>query len=160
MKRCLLNSGGSLIVLVFFSLTLLGQKTNKTIDAKDFFDPKSPTSGLQDAIDHLKPDGGTVFLSPGTYKIRKSIVLFSGVYITGSGEYSVIERADSCIEKHLLSPGKEGDSEIQVDDNSGFVKGGEVTIYSTKFEGFNSATAIITDVKGQTLKLDRQLRHN
>lgn len=160
MKGSLLKSTASLIILSLFSLTIFGQKTNKTVNAKDFFDPKSPTSGLQEAVDHLKPDGGTIILSPGTYKIRKSIVLFSGVYITGNGEYSVIEREDSCIQKPLLSAGREGDTEIKLNDTDGFFKGGEITIFSNTFSGFNSGVALITEVKEKSLKLDRPLRKN
>jgi hypothetical protein len=165
MKRSLLNSGGLLIVLLYLALTGSGQNKNdlqpektRYVDAKDFFNPSSPTSGLQEAVDHLKPDGGTVYLSPGTYKIRKSIVLFSGVYITGNGEYSVIERADTCIQKPLTASAKSGDTEIQVDDAGGFIKGGEITIFSNANSGFNSAVAFIAEVKGKTLKLDRPLR--
>ena len=179
MKGSYLNSGVSLIILLFISLTVLGNNTgelnsrekpkkskkilnnvSRYVDAKDFFDPKSPTSGLQEAVDHLKPLGGTVFLSPGVYKIRKSIVLYSGVYISGNGESSVIERVDSCIQRPLLSSGKEGDTEIKVSDAGGFYKGGEVTIFSNTFSGFNSATAMIIEVKANSLKLDRPLRKN
>ena len=177
MKRRLLNSAGLLIFLLAFSLAVSGQKANdshsgkatqklsnvgmnKYVDTKDFFDPKSPTSGIQEAIDHLKPAGGTVFLSPGVYKIRKSIILYSGVTITGNGETSVIERADSCIQRPLLVSAKEGDTEVQVNDISGFYKGGEITLYSNVNSGFNSATAIITEVKEKSLKLDRALRKN
>ncbi len=170
MKGSLLYSAGSLILALLFSCTGFGQvqvsdnlvhkNTTKYVDAKDFFDPSSPTSGLQEAVDHLKPEGGTIFLSPGVYKIRKSIRLFSGVTIVGNGESSVIERADSCIQMALSSPGKEGDEEIQVENTAGFEKGGEITIYSNKFEGFNSAVAVIAEVKGKTLKLDRPLRKN
>src|SRR3990170_3811166 len=105
MKKYFLILAGLLIVLILTSLTMFGQnsktsqsgkqkessgkiqnKEYKSIDIKDFFDPSSPTAGIQEAVDQLKPDGGTIILSPGTYKIRKSIVLFSGVYIMGSGE--------------------------------------------------------------------------
>jgi hypothetical protein len=165
MKGYLLNSCGLLIVFSIFAVTLSGQNSKdiqpvktRYVDAKDFFDPASPTSGLQEAVNHLKPDGGTVYLSPGTYKVRKSIVLFPGVYITGSGEYSVIERADTCVQKPLVAPAKTGDTEIQVDDASGFVRGGEITIFSNTNSGFNSAVAVIKEVKGKTLVLDRALR--
>jgi hypothetical protein len=168
MRGSILNSAGLLIAALLFSFGVAGQNINdahsgksnakKTIDAKDFFDPSSPTSGLQEAVDHLKPDGGTIILSPGVYKIRKSILLFSGVYIIGNGEYSVIERADSCIQRPLSFSAKEGDTEIQVNDPGGFFKGGEITIFSNTNSGFNSAVAVITEVKGKSLKFDRPLR--
>ncbi len=179
MKRFLLIFVRLLIVLLFFSLTMFGQNINnlpsgkpsesinktqqkehKFVDIKDFFDPSSPTAGLQEAVNYLKPEGGTIFLSPGTYKIRKSIVLFSGVSIIGSGEYSVIERMDSCIQRPLLSGSREGDTEIQINDISGFFKGGEITIFSNTFSGFNCSNATIIEVKEKSLKFDRPLRKN
>jgi parallel beta-helix repeat protein len=133
---------------------------NKYLDIRDFYDPASPTAGLQEAINSLKPGGGTIFLSPGTYKVRRSVVPFSGVTITGSGEHSVIVRMDSCVQQPLLTAGKEGDTEIRVNDVTGFYKGGEVTVFSNKFSGFNCTSAVIVEVKEQSLVLDRPLRKN
>jgi hypothetical protein len=166
-----------LIVLLVFSIPMTGQKTNdlnlqktsksiskveyegnKYVDIRDFFNPSSPTAGFQEAVDHLKPEGGTIFVSPGMYKIRKSIVLFSGIYIIGSGEHSVIERIDSCVQRPLLSEGRQGDKEIQVDDVNGFFKGGEITIASNTNKYWDCTNATIIDVKEKSLKLDRPLK--
>lgn len=142
------------------SISTIQVRKSKFADIRDFYDPSSPTAGLQEAVDYLKPDGGTVFLSPGTYKIRKSIVLFSGVYVTGSGEHSVIERMDTCIQRKLSSAGKEGDREIMIGDTRGFYKGGEITVFSNPFSGFNCTSANITEVKENSLLIDRPLRKN
>lgn len=133
---------------------------DKYIDIKDFYDPASPTAGLQEAVDHLKPEGGVIYISPGTYKIRRSVILSSGINLVGCGEHSVIERMDSCIQRLLLSSGKEGDTEIQLEDVSGFFKGGEVTVFSPRLSGFNCTAAIIVEVKEKSLVLDRPLRKN
>jgi hypothetical protein len=109
-------------------------------------------------VDQLKPEGGTLLLSSGVYKIRKSIVLFSGVTIMGNGESSVVERLDSCIQKPLAASANIGDTEIQVEDTKGFYKGGEITVFINANNGFNSATAFITEVKDKSLKLDRSLK--
>ena len=179
MKKYLLILAILLTGLLIFPITIYGQNTNKSqtgknkkgpgtnepkeskyIDIKDFYDPSSPTAGFQEAVDFLKPGGGMIFVSPGIYKIRKSIVLFSGIYIIGSGEYSVIERMDSCSQIKLLSDGKEGDKEITVGDTKGFFKGGEVTVFSNPFAGFNSTNATIAEVKEKSLVLDKPLRKN
>src|SRR6185503_9095742 len=95
-------------------------KDRKQVDLKDYYDPSSPTAGLQAAIDQLKPDGGIVYIPPGSYKIRRSVILASGITLLGSGEHSVIERMDPCVQRPLRSAGKEGDTEIQLEDVSGF----------------------------------------
>ena len=142
------------------SISKVQQKGNKIIDTKDFFDPSSPTAGIQEAVDYLKPEGGTILVSPGTYKIRKSIILFSGVYIIGSGEHSVIERRDTCLQRPLLSAGKQGDTEIQVDVISGFSEGGDITVTSNTAGGWYCTSATIVEAKGKFLRLDRPLKKN
>jgi parallel beta-helix repeat protein len=132
----------------------------KQVDLKDYYDPSSPTAGLQAAIDQLKPEGGIVHIPPGSYKIRRSVFLASGITLLGSGEHSVIERMDPCVQRRLLSAGKGGDKEIQLEDVGGFFPGGEVTVFSRRFAGFNCTAAVIVEVKEKSLVLDRPLRRD
>ena len=103
MKPKNLLSGFSILSILFIlcSQYVSGQQ-NKCINLRDFYDPNSPTAGFQDAVDYLKPDGGEIYVPPGIYKIRKSIVLNSGISIRGNGNHSIIERLDSCIQIALV----------------------------------------------------------
>ena len=55
------------------------------LDAADFLRPDDPTCGLQDAVDALPRGGGVITVPPGTYRLRRSLVLRSHVAIRGSG---------------------------------------------------------------------------
>ena len=173
------NNFNLLILLLLFPLILNGQDKNnskfkkteenithelyrgdKYVDIKDFYNHSSPTAGFQEAVDYLRSEGGTIFVSPGTYKIRKSIILFSGIYILGCGEHSVIERMDSCIQKPLESAGREGDFEIQVRDVNGFFKGGEITIASNTAKYWDCTNATILEVNNKSIKINQPLKKN
>lgn len=167
-----------LLVMCFASFSLFGpqsknptlirdsktQESNfqsqvKSIDIKDFHDPSSPTAGFQEAVDFLKPNGGILYVSPGTYQIRKSIVLYSGIHIMGSGEHSVIERIDSCIQQPLIVDAKQGEYEIKVNEISGFVEGGEITITSNTNTYWECTAGTIEKIKGNTIKIDMPMKH-
>ena len=161
MKPKNLLSGLSLLFMlsVLCSQYASGQK-NKRINLRDFYDPDSPTAGFQEAVDHLKPDGGEIYIPPGIYKIRQSIVLNSGIYIRGSDNHSIIERLDPCIQIPLLKDGRKGDTEIRPKDVSGFFVGGEITVYSDTSWGWNCSTASITKIEGNSLIIDTPLKKN
>ena len=141
MKPKYLLSGLSLLSMLFVlcSQYVSGQQ-NKCIDLRDFYDPNSPTAGFQEAVDYLKPDGGEIYVPPGIYKIRRSIVLHSGIYIRGNRNHSIIERLDPCIQIPLVKDCRKGDTEIRPKDISGFFIGGEITVYSDTSWGWNCST--------------------
>jgi len=138
MKPKYLLSGLSLLSMLFiFCSQYVSGQQNKCINLRDFYDPNSPTAGFQDAVDYLKPDGGEIYVPPGIYKIRRSIVLNSGIYIRGNGNHTIIERLDSCIQIPLVKDCRKGDTEIRPKDISGFFIGGEITVYSDTSWGWN-----------------------
>lgn len=53
-----------------------GAKGNQTAD---------DTKALQAAIDSLRATGGTVHLGPGTYRITKKLLIYSGITLEGDG---------------------------------------------------------------------------
>ena len=147
------------IVFILCSPSVSGQN-NKCINLRDFYNPNSPTAGFQEAVDYLKPDGGEIYVPAGIYKIRRSIVLESGISIRGNGSHSIIERLDSCIQIPLGKDGRKGDNEVKPKDISGFHIGGEITVYSDTAWGWNSTPAAIADIAGNTLVIDTPLEQD
>lgn len=161
MKPKYLLSGLSILFMLFISCShyVSGQQ-NKCINFRDFYDPDSPTAGFQEAVDYLKPDGGEIFVPAGIFKIRRSIVLHSGISIRGNGNHSIIERLDPCIQIPLVKDGRKGDTEIRPKDVSGFFIGGEITVYSDSSWGWNCSTAAITNIEGKSLIIDTPLKRD
>jgi len=133
-----------------------GVNKQKVIFSKDFYNSGSPTAGLQEAIDFLKPEGGTLIITPGVYSIRKSVTLFSGITIKGYGEHTIIERADPCFETKLSSGAKEGSLIVEAMETSGFVTGGEVI--SSAAQWWDCTSATITRIDGNKVHIDQPLK--
>jgi len=60
------------------------------VQAGEYFDPKSTTCGLADAIAALPVQGGRVHLPAGTYVLRRSVYLPAGVSLAGEGAATVL----------------------------------------------------------------------
>jgi len=60
------------------------------INAAEYFDPKSTTCGLAAAIAALPTRGGRVHLPAGTYVLRRSVYLPTGVSLVGEGAATVL----------------------------------------------------------------------
>ena len=67
------------------------QNNEATINAA--FDPASPTSGIQEAIDALGKGGGCVRIPAGQWPLRRSIVLSSRVQLAGDGPATQLTEA-------------------------------------------------------------------
>lgn len=60
------------------------------VNAADFFDPKSMTCGLAEAIASLPKSGGRVRIPAGTYVLRQTVYLPSRVSLVGDGPATVL----------------------------------------------------------------------
>jgi len=145
-------------ILIFSTVSFAAAGPRRgDLNAADFFSKSSPTSGIQQAIDALPPEGGTVFLPAGTYKLTRPINLRSGVTLRGAGPLTVITRRDPWHQQPLISSGKEGDKKIIVKDASQFIPGREIFIRSFKTGGWHSTHALITKINGNQISLDTPL---
>ena len=63
--------------------------TNNETTINVAFDPASPTSGIQEAIDVLGKKGGCVRVPAGEWPLRASVVLSSRVQLIGDGSARV-----------------------------------------------------------------------
>src|SRR5690242_9230947 len=67
------------------------------IDAARYFDPHSPTSGLQKAIDAAEPAGGVVEIPPGVYPLKQGLVLRNGITLRGCGPATVLRKGPGAV---------------------------------------------------------------
>ena len=69
-----------------------GPATGAVKNSEDFYSPLSPTSGIQEAIDALPPSGGLVVIPPGTYLLKRSIILPDNTALHGSGPATILKK--------------------------------------------------------------------
>jgi hypothetical protein len=117
---------------------------------------------IQAAIEYVaRLGGGTVQILPGTYRLRNSIFLRSGVRLLGSGPSSVLIKEPSRTTK-LAASSDWYDQEVTLVDPTGFQVGDGVCLRGRNPNGKSTTTLRRTLVarSGNRFKLDRPLRHN
>jgi hypothetical protein len=98
---------------------------------------------VQAAVDYLAGlGGGVAHIGPGTWMLRDSIRLRSGVSLIGSGPETVLRKASGGASA-LAEDGDYGDRRILPQDSSDFAVGDGVTVYSGHGGGFYSAVATV-----------------
>ncbi len=117
---------------------------------------------LQAAVDYISRfGGGTVKVLPGTYTLRNSVHLRSGIRILGSGADSILTKGPS----HSVSLSDDSDwydQEVTVSDAKGFRVGDGIVLRTRNPD--NGVTNVLKRTlvarKGNRFKLDRALRKN
>jgi hypothetical protein len=100
---------------------------------------------LQAAVDYVVSlGGGTVLIGPGTYLMRDSLHLRSGVTVAGSGPDTVLRKAEAAVSRLVLD-GDYGEEQITVAEGTGFVPGYGVAIWDDRSGGFHTAVATILE---------------
>jgi hypothetical protein len=126
------------------------------VDVAGFASNKSPTGGIQEAIDSLPPGGGIVAVPPGEFLLRQSVHVPSHVTLQGAGGSTVLRRAKHA-ECKLSAPTRPGDTAVRVADASPVREGDEVGIMDRESFGWNMAHVIVKEVRGNELVLDRRV---
>lgn len=117
---------------------------------------------LQAAVDYISRfGGGTVKVLPGTYTLRNSVHLRSGIRILGSGADSILTKGPS----HSVSLSDDSDwydQEVTVSDAKGFQVGDGIVLRTRNPD--NGVTDVLKRTlvarTGKRFKLDRALRKN
>ena len=117
---------------------------------------------LQAAVDSAaRNGGGTVRLLAGTWKLRNSVVLPSGVRLVGSGADSILTRPES-VTTQIAADSDWYDQEITLADAAGFQVGDGVLLRAVN--PHNGAATIIkrtlTARSGNRFRLNNGLREN
>lgn len=100
---------------------------------------------LQAAVDYAAArGGGTVLIGSGTYLMKDSLHLRSGVTVRGSGPETVLRKCEAHVSRLVLD-GDYGEEQITVSDPTGFAPGMGVAIWDDRSGGFHTAVASIVE---------------
>lgn len=117
---------------------------------------------LQAAVDYVaKLGGGTVRVLPGTYVLRGSVQLRSGVRLVGAGDDTILTKLPSVTTK-LQVDSDWYDQEITLVDARGFEVGDSVCLRTKNphHSGTDVLKRTLVARSGNRFKLDRALRQN
>ena len=128
------------------------------VDLADFYSQASPTSGIQEAIDALPPEGGLVTLPPGTYLLKRSIRVKDNVTLRGSGPSTILMKCKG-VHTRLSATGPKGSRALDVESVAGFEQGMQICVKSKEWSGFNCSQPVIAGISGNALNLNGPLEH-
>lgn len=114
---------------------------------------------LQAAIDYMAGrGGGTVQILPGTYRVRNTVSLRSGVHLIGSGLDSVLVKAPQA-KTNLSEDSDYWDQEVTLADPSGFQVGDGVCLQvnDVRHRGHYIMRRTLVARSGNRFKLDQPL---
>src|SRR5436190_3778164 len=116
----------------------------------------SPAAGIQEAIDALGPAGGVVTIPVGEYLLRQSVRVRSNLTIEGAGPQTVLRKGQQAGSK-LAAPAGDQDRAVRVESAAGFAAGDEIGIYDRTTVGWEHSHAIIKEIRGNELLLNRRI---
>jgi hypothetical protein len=112
---------------------------------------------LQAAVDYIAAlGGGTVEIGPGTFTMRDSLHLRSGVTVKGAGGETILRKAPS-VRSRLRLDGDYGEEQVSVENATGFEVGDGVAVTDDHSGGFHTTVARITGKSGNTFSISRPL---
>lgn len=112
---------------------------------------------IQFAINALEETGGSVILNPGNYIISAPIRLKSNIQLIGSGDETVLKR-DRGVQSRYVVDADFGELKLTLENTEGFEIGMKVQVSDDDNNGcWNVSTAYITDIKENTLYIDKGL---
>jgi hypothetical protein len=131
------------------------------VQAGEYFDPRSTTCGLADAIAALPVQGGRVHLPAGTYVLRRSVYLPAGVSLAGEGAATVL--AIRPLDEVLLERDcRRGGRSFVCRTRPPFGVGDEVGLVDEKMRGWWGTHGIVEKIEGRRVHLNvpcnRQLK--
>jgi hypothetical protein len=132
--------------------------------------PGADNRALQAAVDYVASlGGGTVEIGPGTYLMRDSLHLRSGVTVCGTANpaggpsLTILQKAASSLSRLVLD-GDYGEEQITLADPSGFQPGYGVAIWDQRSGGFHTtvgrllsgphAPTVPEEALGTTFRID------
>lgn len=122
------------------------------------YDPNSPTKGIQEAIDAVKKEGGSVFIPAGRYVISRTIYLpgyarNKDMTIYGEGNATIIE-AEEEFAVALADAAKKATRTVTVKDASRFKIDDGVFVIA---DGAQYTTTRVASIHGNALALSDNL---
>jgi len=118
---------------------------------------------IQAGVEYLhRLGGGTLRILPGTYNLRNAIYLRPHITLEGSGESTVLRKADSVVTA-LCRDSDWFEYGVQINDANGFSPGDGIMLRSKSGPGdwqFDVLRATVTATRGNVLFLDQLTREN
>lgn len=112
---------------------------------------------IQFAIDAVAKTGGTVKLNPGVYKIVAPVQLKSNVDLVGSGDSTLLKRAEG-VQTRYVEDADYGELKLTVENSDGFEIGMKVQVTDSENSScWNVSTAYISDIVDNTVYIDKGL---
>ncbi len=114
-------------------------------------------SSIQEALDALPPEGGRVYIPPGTYILEGSLKPRDNVTISGSGPSTILKACD-LVKTETVSAIGVGEKIVKVKNSLGLKPGMDVFIHKNVEWGDyvrHTFSYTITSVDENTLKLDK-----
>lgn len=115
-------------------------------------DMRSPTGGIQEALDSLGDAGGIVSIPAGEYLLRQSIRVRSDQTLQGVGENTILRKNKQVGSK--LAAVTMGSKAI-VEDASGFSAGDEIGFFDRTTVGWLHGHANVTAIASNVLSLNK-----
>lgn len=132
---------------------------HQSITLADFYDPQSPTSGIQEAIDTLPKAGGQVYLPSGRYVLKNSIRIPSRVRLIGEGAATVL-----CInplkEVLVAKSARKGVRTLTLKKAVPMKVGEAIGVGDDNMRGWWGTHAVVESVDGKIVRLDRPLNRS
>ena len=129
---------------------------NKTDTINAVFDPASPTSGIQEAIDALGDRGGCVRIPAGEWPLRRSVVLASRVQLSGDGpatELTIVAPK----RLSLVRDARKGTRSVHVRGRVPFAPGDAVALVDNPRQWWDGTHAVVKAVEGRLIRLNTPL---
>ncbi len=119
--------------------------------------PGFTNEAIQRAVDALPPNGGTVKMDAGEYKMKAPVRLPSHVRLTGSGPGTILKRIDGFHTRFIVDADF-GELKLTVEDPSGFEVGMSIQVTDDVSNScWDVTTGMITDIAGNVLYIDTHL---
>ena len=100
-----------------------------TVNVKPVAPESSPTSGIQEAVDALPPEGGIVHIPAGRYTLRRQVLLRSRVVLRGEGEGTVLTRVPLFVSPLTETP-EPGSNAVRLKDTGPLRSGDQIGVWS------------------------------
>lgn len=146
----------TILFLSYFNAHAQGVSKGAVLNVADFYSSASTTSGIQEAIDALHPEGGLITIPPGTYLLKRSIVLRDNITLRGSGPATILKKCQE-VQTRLTVNGPKGNMRITVEHAEGFEPGMQICVKSKEWVGWHCSQPFITGIIGTTLLLSDSL---
>jgi parallel beta-helix repeat protein len=125
------------------------------VDAGQFYKTKSPTSGIQEAIDSLNGNGGRVRIPTGRWHLSRSIWIPSGVSLVGDGPSTVLYISPLKVAQ-LAKDIRKGARVITIKGKVPFKVGQEIGVSDEKRSGWWGTHGIVEKIDGNQVTMSAE----